>query len=123
MIDSKAKARAAAKASLEKKARDVLILQVKDLTFIADYYVICSADNIIHVRAIAENIRNILQQQGFKPYGTEGLSYAHWVLMDYGDVIVHIFEEQTRQYYSLEKVWLDAPRILSEDEDTNIMGR
>jgi len=100
-----------------------LILEVKDLTIIADYYLICSADNIIHVKTIAESIMNSLQQSGFKPLGIEGLQYAHWVLIDYGDVIVHIFEGQTRQYYGLEKVWLDAPRIPTNDESADIMGR
>lgn len=100
-----------------------MILEVKDLTFIADYYLICSADNIIHVKTIAENILNAMQQKGLTPLGIEGLSYAHWVLIDYGDVIVHIFEEQTRQYYGLEKVWLDAPRIATDDEGADIMGR
>lgn len=100
-----------------------MILEVKNLTFIADYYVICSADNIIHVKTIAENIGTIFQQSGLKPLGIEGLLHVHWVLMDYGDVIVHIFEEQTRLYYSLEKVWLDAPRIHIDDEDTDIIGQ
>lgn len=88
-----------------------MILELKDLTFIADYYVICSASNIIQVRTIADNIEKVLMQSGVKPIGVEGLTYARWVLMDYGDVIVHVFEEQTRLYYSLEKFWLDAPQI------------
>ncbi len=100
-----------------------MIIEVKDLTFIADYYLICSADNIIHVKTIAENIINTFHQYGLKPSGIEGLSYAHWVLIDYGDLIVHIFEEQTRLYYGLEKVWLDAPRIPTDDESADIMGR
>lgn len=58
-----------------------------------------------------------------KPLSIEGLAYAHWVLMDYGDIIVHVFEEQTRLYYSLEKFWLDAPRINLDYEDTDYMGR
>ncbi|MCX8031435.1 MAG: ribosome silencing factor [Thermodesulfovibrionales bacterium] len=114
-----------AKASLDKKATDILILELKDLTFITDYYVICSASNVIQVKTIAENIENTLLQKGIRPYGIEGLSFAHWVLMDYGDVIVHIFEEHTRSYYNLEKFWLDAPRIsLSiEHENKSIMDR
>jgi len=94
---------------------------LKDLTFIADYYIICSADSTIHVRTIAENIEKVLRKSDIKPLGIEGLSYAHWVLIDYGDLIIHVFEEQTRLYYSLEKFWLDAPRI-PINEDTDIMG-
>lgn len=62
-------------------------------------------------------------QSGIKPIGIEGLSYARWVLMDYGDLIVHVFEEQTRLYYSLEKFWLDAPRINLDYENPDPMGR
>lgn len=102
---------------------NVVILELKNLTFIADYYVICSASNIIHVRTIAESIEKALAQSGVKPIGIEGLSYAHWVLLDYGDVIIHVFEEQTRLYYSLEKFWLDAPQINLDYENTDSMGR
>lgn len=100
-----------------------MILEVKDLTFIADYYLICSADNTIQVQTITENILNVLAKDNLKPLGIEGLRHAHWVLIDYGDVIVHIFEDQTRQYYNLEKLWLDAPQISTDDEGQNSLGR
>ncbi len=102
---------------------DVIILELSNLTFITDYYVICSASNIIQVKTIVENIEKVLMQAGIKLIGVEGLAYAHWVLMDYGDIIVHVFEEQTRLYYSLEKFWLDAPRIILDIEDSDSMGR
>jgi ribosome-associated protein len=63
------------------------------------------------VKAIAEFIETELMKKALKPLSIEGLNYAHWVLMDYGDVIVHVFEDETRAYYELEKLWLDAPRI------------
>jgi ribosome-associated protein len=83
---------------------------------ISDYFVICSGESTTQVKAIADNVEGKLKDHGFKPLGIEGLSFARWVLMDYGDVIVHIFEEDTRAYYELEKFWLDAPRILVETE-------
>ncbi len=67
------------------------------------------------MRAIAEHIEEDLAKIGLKPLSVEGLSYSHWVLLDYGDIIVHIFESETRHYYELEKLWLDAPRIEVEE--------
>ncbi len=84
---------------------------MKGLTVIADYFVICSGSSTTQVRAIADFIEEDLKKRGIKPVGIEGAENARWVLMDYGDVIVHIFEEETRAYYELEKFWLDAPRI------------
>lgn len=121
-IDSKSKAILAAKASLAKKAEGVTILELNSLTTIADYFVICSASNTPQIKSIVENIEKVLMEAGFRPLGIEGLAYACWVLLDYGDIIVHVFEENTRQYYNLEKLWLDAPRINVEDENKNPMG-
>ena len=104
-----------AKVALDKKARDVLILDLKGLTIIADYFIICSGESTKHVRAIAETIEEKSQKAGIKPIGIEGLPQSRWVLIDYGDVMVHIFEAGTRSYYELEKLWMDAQRIpLSE---------
>ena len=97
--------------ALNKKAKDVLILGVKGLTIISDYFVICSGESTTHFRAIVEAIEERQIKRGIKPLGIEGLSYCHWVLMDYGDVILHIFEEETRAFYELEKLWMDAERI------------
>lgn len=95
----------------DKKARDIVILELKDLTILTDYFIICSGDSTTQVRAIVEHIEENLGRAGLKPLSIEGLSYSHWVLMDYGDIIVHVFEEETRHYYELEKLWLDAPRV------------
>ncbi|MFZ5997517.1 MAG: ribosome silencing factor [Nitrospirota bacterium] len=104
-----------ANAALDKKAKETLILELKGLTVIADYFVICSGESTTQVKAIADHIEEVLRQQGIKPQGIEGAEYAHWILMDYGDVIVHVFEEETRAFYELEKFWLDAPRIPIEE--------
>jgi ribosome-associated protein len=115
-IESKAKAIEAAQAALDKKAKDTVVLELKNLTIIADYFVICSGESTTQVKAIVENVEKKLRGPRQKPTGIEGLNTARWVLMDYGDVIVHVFEEEKRAYYELEKFWLDAPRIPFEKE-------
>jgi ribosome-associated protein len=110
-FDSKEKAIKAAIVANEKKAYDTLILELKGLTVIADYFVICSGESTTQVKAISAHIESEFKKNAIRPLSIEGLGYAHWVLMDYGEVIVHVFEKETRQYYELEKFWLDAPRI------------
>jgi ribosome-associated protein len=111
-LESKDKALIAAGAALDKKAKDILILDLKNLTTISDYFVICSGDSTTQVKAIVENIKEKFEEADIKTLGIEGLNYNHWVLMDYGDIIVHVFEQETRIFYELEKLWIDAKRIL-----------
>jgi ribosome-associated protein len=103
--------------ALAKKAKNTIVLELKDLAVFTDYFVICSGESTTQVKAIAEYIETEFARNAIKPLSIEGLRYAHWVLMDYGDVIVHIFEEETRTYYELEKLWLDAPRIALDEEE------
>jgi ribosome-associated protein len=116
LIDSKEKAIKAAKAALSKKAKDTVVLELKDLSAIADYFIICSGDSSTQIRAIAETIEEKFSKYKMPLLGIEGRQFARWVLMDYGDVVIHIFSEESRDYYELEKLWLDAPRI-SIDKD------
>lgn len=90
---------------------------------IADYFVICSGASTTQVKAIADHIENELHEVGIRPAGVEGRENARWILMDYSDVVVHIFEEETRAFYGLEKFWLDAPRVSVDDEDKDSLGR
>jgi ribosome-associated protein len=99
---------------VDKKARDVVVLDLQGLTAITDYFVICSGESTTQVKAIAEEIEERFRAAGVKRLGIEGLSHSHWVLMDYNDVIIHIFEEETRKFYELEKLWIDAERIRPE---------
>jgi ribosome-associated protein len=110
-LESKAKSLVIAQASLDKKADDVLILHVAPLTSIADYLVLCSADSDRQVRAIAEHIEKTLSEKKIRPLSLEGLSTSQWVVMDFADVIVHIFRTDLRQVYTLEKLWGDAKRV------------
>jgi ribosome-associated protein len=111
MANSIEAAQLCAEAADDKKAFDILILDLRGITFISDYFVICSATNTTQVSAIADGIGQNLARIGIHPSHIEGEAEASWVLMDYGDVVVHIFDEQTRAYYSLDKLWGDAPRI------------
>jgi ribosome-associated protein len=101
---------------IEKKATDALILQVAPLTSVADYLVIGSADSDRQASAIADHIDGILSRSGSKPLSIEGTRSSQWVLMDFGDVIVHIFRQNVRKHYALERLWADAKRIAIPDE-------
>ncbi len=101
----------AAELAVDKKAKDTIILELKSLSTIADYFVICSGENPAQIKAIAEAIDSYFSKKKIFPIGIEGLDFARWVLIDYGDVVIHIFDDETRAYYELEKFWMDAPVI------------
>lgn len=96
---------------LDKKATDVLILHVAKLTSVADYLVLGSADSDRQARAIADYVDGILSQSGSPPLSIEGKASSQWVLMDFGDVVVHIFRQDSRQHYGLERLWADAKPV------------
>ncbi|GBE05360.1 ribosomal silencing factor RsfS [bacterium BMS3Abin10] len=116
LVDSKKKAIKAAKTANSKKAKDILVLELKDISSIADYFVICSGESSTQVKAIAEAIDEKFSKDKMQPLGREGVNFARWILMDYGDVVVHIFDKESRDYYELEKLWLDAPRVSIEKQ-------
>jgi ribosome-associated protein len=114
--DAKEKALLCARWALEKKAYGVAILNVGALTPIAEYFLICSGRSVRQTQAIAEHIRTRLKQELKQPpLGVEGESEGCWVLLDCDDVIVHVFDEPTREVYRLEKLWSDAPRVTDPD--------
>ena len=96
----------------DKKANDVVLLNVSELTTIADYFVICSGTSDRQVQSIAQAIVETGEQEGRRPIGVEGLSAARWVLVDFGDVIAHVFTPDERDYYRLERLWGDAPVVV-----------
>ncbi len=99
------------KAALGKKASDLLVLDVRGLTSIADIFIICSGRSNRQVSAIGDHIQTELKEKGIRPLGVEGMQDGHWVLLDYGHVIIHVFYESTRSFYNLEGLWADAERI------------
>jgi len=107
-LNSKQLSRKLAKLALEKKATDIKILDLRDLTTITDYFVICSGSSDPHVKAIADSVIDGSKKIGERPWHKEGFSNRNWVLLDFVDVVVHIFLPETRKFYGLEKLWGDA---------------
>lgn len=101
-------ARKAAAAAGDKKARDVVILDMTALSPVTDYFVICSGNTTTQVKAIADGVEDALAEQGILPLHKEGYRAARWVLLDYGSFVVHIFTTEDRQFYSLEQLWGEA---------------
>jgi len=107
--------RIAATAALDKKATDLSVLSVGALTSIADYFILASATNERQAVAIADNIEEQLREkEKVKPMLVEGTTPGRWILLDYGDFIVHIFTEDTRRFYGLERLWGDAPNVTAD---------
>lgn len=100
-------------AAKEKKAKNIAILNLQPLTLIADYFVILSCESEIQIKTVSEHIIDTLSQKGVNVEHVEGTPQSRWILLDYADVIIHIFHENLRDYYQLEKVWGDAEKIKS----------
>ena len=118
--DSRTRALRGVNAALEKKARDLVILNVKEISAFADYFIICSGTSDRQVRAIAAAIQENLKRADILPLGIEGEAAGQWVLMDYDDVIIHIFLEPVRNFYDLERLWSDALRMDVPDETVTL---
>jgi len=110
-MDSKEKALLCAREAWRFKALDLVLLDVSPFSSFADYFIICSGKSSRQVQGIAENLEDELKSRGFQTIGTEGKREGHWVLMDYGDVIIHIFYEPVRLFYDLESLWSEAARV------------
>ena len=105
----------AATAAEDKQASDVVALDVKKLTIIADYFIIAGAETSLQVRAIAQAIEEALADKGIKYLRREGWDDARWVLLDYADIVVHIFLKSEREFYALERLWGDADKLSTHD--------
>ncbi|MBT2694114.1 ribosome silencing factor [Bacillus sp. ISL-55] len=99
----------AVKAADDKRAEDIMVLNMKGISLIADYFVICHGNSDKQVQAIAREIREKAEEQGYNLKRIEGFDEARWVLIDIGDVVVHVFHKEERSYYNLERLWGDAP--------------
>ena len=98
------------KALDDKKGNDIQVIKIEELTIVADYFVICTANSNTHVRALADEVEYQLEEAGIKPDHVEGRSTG-WVLLEYKGVVVHIFLEESRNYYNLERLWEDGEKI------------
>ena len=98
-----------------KKASEITAIKVRDLTVVTDYFIIASANNTTLVKTLADEVDEKLKEQGITPNRVEGYQGANWIILDYSDVVVHIFYQETRDFYSLEKLWADGEIVdLSE---------
>ncbi len=105
------KAFTAAEAALEKKAYDLVVLTVEHLNSIADYFLVMTGRSDVQVQSIARGIEERMARDGIRPLSVEGLNHAHWAVLDYDDVVIHVFYEPTREFYRLETNWLDAREV------------
>ena len=107
--------RLSVKAGQAKKGEDVLVLDLRELTSFTDFFVILTGNSSRQNAAIVDSIEQDLKKKKTRPLGIEGKEVGEWILMDYGDFVVHVFSKRAREYYSLEKLWGDAPRVAYAD--------
>ncbi len=110
----------AVNAALEKKAKNIVILNIKNVTSFADYTVICSGTSDRQVQSIASAIEEGMKKAGALPLGIEGEKGGRWVLMDYADIVVHVFYEPVREFYDIERLWSDAPKMEVADDSAEV---
>jgi ribosome-associated protein len=119
---SKESARLAARAAAAKQGEDVVILDVRELITITDYFVICSGTSDRQVKSIADEVVDQLKKEGTRPVRREGEASSRWVLLDFVDFVVHVFHQEERDFYRLESLWSDAPLVEPAEEDEASSG-
>lgn len=110
-MNAEEKVRKIAKVLFDKKAADIRAIRVRDLTTLADYFVFASGTSTTQVRALTEEVEFRLSELGVEPNRVEGRQTNNWLILDYGDVVVHIFHTETRAYYDLERLWSDGEEV------------
>ena len=118
MNQSKEMTKLAIAALEDKKANDVRVIDIAGVSVIADYFVIASGSNTNQVQAMADSVREALGRAGHEPRQVEGYGSANWILMDYNDIIVHIFSDESRTFYDLERIWRDGKEVSVEEFET-----
>lgn len=111
LADSAQLACVAAISADDKKAKAVRILDIRSISTVADFFVICSGTSVTHLRAIADTVEEQLSSQGLAMHHMEGYQNGRWILLDFGDLVVHVMQEDERQFYNLERLWGDAPEM------------
>ena len=114
-MNSREMVKLACEAMEEKKAQDIKIIDIEKVSTLADYFIIASGSNRNHVQAMADNVNEILGRAGVEPKQVEGYQNANWILLDYRDVVIHIFDEENRLFYDLERIWRDGSLVNRED--------
>lgn len=108
---SKNMAKQAIKALEDKKAEDIHVIDISEVSVVADYFIIANGSNRSQIQAMADNVQEVLGRAGYAMRQVEGYNTANWILMDFGDVIVHIFDKENRLFYNLERIWRDGKAI------------
>ncbi|HPU08190.1 MAG TPA: ribosome silencing factor [Candidatus Atribacteria bacterium] len=111
----------AKKAVESRKAFDLVILDFRGLLVFSDYWLICSGSSTIQTKAVAEEVLKKMEERQLRPFHLEGMEEGEWILIDYGDLMIHIFREEERLFYQLEKLWHRAPLLYSEKEGLNLL--
>ena len=101
----------AVEAAQSRKAEDIVVLRIGEVSSLTEYFVVCSGTNTRQTQAIADAIEERLREEGWRPMGVEGKQVGEWILMDYGDLVVHIFSPQKRRFFDLERLWRNAPQV------------
>lgn len=114
-MNSKEMAKLVCTALEEKKAENIKVINIEEVSVLADFFIIASGTNRNQVQAMADNVEEILGKEGVNPKQIEGYQTANWVLLDYGDVIVHVFDEENRLFYDLERIWRDGKSVEVEE--------
>ncbi|MBR2441638.1 MAG: ribosome silencing factor [Clostridia bacterium] len=118
-ITSKELAVAVCKALADKRGKDIVALYVREKTDLCDYFIIASGSNAPQIRAMGERVEELIEREyGLQPSRTEGVRDGRWAVVDYGDVIVHIFNDETRLFYHLERLWTDGENLRKFNEET-----
>jgi len=112
---SRQRAERVATLAADRKATDIAVLELSALSSVTDFFVICTGRSRVHVQAIAQHIVDGLRAEGERPIAREGIDNGQWALLDYGDIVVHVFQPETRQLYDLERLWNRAPRWTFEE--------
>lgn len=115
MISSKEMARIACEALEDKKAGDLKVINIEEVSVLADYFIIASGTNRNQVQAMADNVEEFLGKAGCPAKQVEGYQTANWILMDYKDIVIHIFDEENRLFYDLERIWRDGKDVKVEE--------
>lgn len=103
----------------EKKAEDITVLEIGDISILADYFLIANGTNSSQVQALVDNVQEVLAKNGYHPKRIEGIRSTNWILMDYGDLVVHIFSKEDRLFYDLERIWRDGKKVSKEQLEDN----
>jgi ribosome-associated protein len=114
LADTAQRVREAVSAAADRKAMDLKVLHLQKVSDFTDYFLICSGASERQVQAIADAVQGRLREHRVRPLHVEGYNRAQWVLLDYGDLVVHVFQEEPRRYYALERLWSDAPDVTAE---------